>query len=89
MFKIGQMVRVRTDVTYEARAAKARGAIATITEGPIAMRGCGDYWELDLKADDGNQICVRSFGLVPIDDGFKSFMERVLKPVDLGQPVTA
>lgn len=82
----GDLVGARIDEEDRARNGK-RGVIVKF--GPIYPPSRFTRWQ--VRFDDGDYCDPIEDCLHPIDDAadYQRFMERVMKPVDLGQPVSA
>lgn len=95
-FRIGQKVRVIGVPHWKIN--KYIGAIGTIVSGPRPHPRKPEWTAQDVQWEENALEWTGRVGrdepirfLAPIDDPkpFERFMERVLKPVDLGVPVNA
>lgn len=85
-FKTGQRVRFSATASFDEASRGLENAISTIVGPGI----CGYSYQLDLVGSNGMPVYAMESALTAVDDGdFERFMEGVLKPVDLGEPVTA
>jgi hypothetical protein len=93
-FKVGDPVRVvalHMDCAWGTRVRIGMTGVVATSRHPEEIGGkVRSVYRVDLTGFPGDWF-FEEYCLAPLDDkaDFQSFMERVLKPVDLGQPVTA
>jgi len=82
---IGQRVKIVDNGSVAPEHRKYIG-METRISGPEGYDWKGPYWPIELLPDGARPSC-----LVPITDPreFESFMEKVMKPVKLDEPVSA